>query len=153
LEIEKAVEIINQGLSLAKSNGNLEMLLGDIEIIKGDKEKALQIWDKIVSDNICDDTGILASLGERFIANGRDETGIMLFNKSHEVDTDNLSALFSLAFYYDGKGDEEKAIESWERIIYATNHHTYIDDEDKAKHNIWPKDMIKHLRERQKNKK
>ena len=151
-EIEKATEVINQGLSLAKSNGTLEMLLGDIEIMRGNKEKAVQIWDKILKDNICDDTSILGDLGERFINNGREETGIMLYNKSHEVDTNNLSGLFSLAFYYDGKGDEEKAIIAWERIIYATEHHSKIDTEDKEKYNTWHRDMLNALRERQKNK-
>ena len=160
LEIEKAEEVIKQGLALTKSTGGLEMLLGDIEIIRGNKDKALQIWDKINIDNIDDGSVgyivVLYNLADRYIKNGRDETGIMLFNKSAEAGFKLKlgwgSALHSLAFYYDSKGDEEKAIESWERIMRANEQCLDLDEEAKAEYNTWPKDMIRKLKERQKNK-
>jgi len=159
LEIEKAEEVIKQGLTLTKSTGGLEILLGDIEMLRGNKDKALQIYDKINVDNIDDNSVgysvILYNLADRYIKNGRDEKGIMLFNKSAEVGAKMklnwMSALVSLAFYYDSRGDEENAIESWERIMRA-NEQCLDLDEEKAEYNTWPKDMIRKLKERQKNK-
>ena len=134
------------------------MLLGDIEILRGNKEKALQIWDKINVDNIDDNSVgysvILYNLADRYIKNGMDEKGIELFNKSFEAgkNKNNWSALYSLAFYYDSRGEEEKAIESWERIMRANEQCLDLDEEAKAEYNTWPKDMIRKLKERQKNK-
>ncbi len=88
---------------------------GDIELARGDVEKAIEIWNAVDAYDL---TGQY-EVGERFARicdYDRAETAFERSFAAADIPRD-LSAVYSLAFMYEKLGKREKAKAMWQRIL------------------------------------
>ncbi len=105
-----------------------QVFLGDLELAKGNVERAKAIWNTI-SEN--DSIGQY-EIGERFNRIHEYEQAIKCFQNSFRASTPPrfLSPVFSLAFLYTKLGRKAEAIKAWQRIISTrASDYNYYDSE------------------------
>ncbi|MHB1485761.1 MAG: helix-turn-helix domain-containing protein [Saccharofermentanales bacterium] len=111
---DRAHKIIENLKSIDKS-GLPALFEGDIEIVKGNTEKACDIWRTAAGEN----QKTLYEAGERFNKIGLYDEAIKYFEASFQAAKcpRDLSSSYSLAFLYNKLGNFQKSIEMWERIL------------------------------------
>lgn len=125
---ERAEELIDAAPFAAGSEYRKALLLGDMEAAKGNRDRAVELWNTIPKDS---NIGWY-ELGERFNRMNEYERAIECFQKSFLASSvpRYLDPVFSLAFLYTKLGRKAEAIEAWERIIsvLASDHNDFDSD-------------------------
>lgn len=113
---DKAEEIICLMQPSAEQVFMKELLLGDVQVKKGDTKVAKEIWATVPKEN----WRAQYEVGERLNRLNEYEAAIEYFNRAFELQKAPKRALdmvYSLAFLYKKLGRFEEAIQSWECIL------------------------------------
>lgn len=136
---EKARNLIHQ----LDNYPNLKLFEGDIELLMGNQQLAMNLWDNVARLNHNDGT-VLFNIAERYNKIGEYDKAIDYYNLSYEVEPSPKpqDSLYSRAFLYDKLGKKQDAIIMWESIIKS------LDEDYGIKEGAtvdWPKQEIKRL--------
>lgn len=138
---ERAEELIDAAPFAAESEYRKALFLGDIEAAKGNRDRAVELWNTVPKDS---NMGQYEA-GERFNRLNEYERAIACFQNSFQAAQvpRRLDAVFSLAFLYTKLGRKEEAVEAWERIIHVlASDHNDVDSETVE----WAKNEIAKLK-------
>ena len=113
---DKAEEIIGLMQPSADQAFMKEILLGDVQVKRGDTKAAKEIWDAVSKE----DWQAQYEIGERLNRLKEYEDAIQYFSRAYELQKTPKRALdmvYSMAFLYKKLGHIEEAVKSWECIL------------------------------------
>lgn len=113
---DKAEEIIRMMQPSAEQVFMKEILLGDVQVKKGNTEAAKEIWTNVSKENWC----AQYEVGKRLNRLNEYEDAIACFKRAYELQKAPKRALdmvYSLAFLYKKLGRYADAMKAWECIL------------------------------------
>lgn len=138
---EKAEELLNIAQFIGENKYIQQVLLGDIELAKGNENKAKEIWGSIPTSDWLGQYEI----GERFNRLNDYDKAIECYTNAYEAQSSPhvMDMMYSLAFLYKKLGRNSEAKKEWE-LIKKTLISEYGMSED---HNdvLWAKREIEQL--------
>lgn len=127
-----------------EQNAKLSLYEGDFWLMNGDQNKAISLWEAVVSESE-PDPGILFHTADRFAKLELYDRAIVLWNQAYEIPPHYADSIYSLAFLYDRLGQYEKAIQEWERILHGLQTYWNATEGEMLD---WPKREIEKLKQR-----
>ncbi len=113
-DFDKACAVLAEYAKLV-NNAMPDVFCGDIELARGYPDRAISRWEAV---DVRDHKGQYEA-GERFAGIGEYDRAVTAFERSFaaaDVPRD-LSAMYSLAFLYEKRGNGAKAKETWQIIL------------------------------------
>lgn len=106
-----------------------DLFLGDIEMLTGNSDNALTIWESTSEKNKSDHS-LLFEAAERFNKYGYSEKAISLYEQSYEQapSPKELDSVYARAFLFTSLGRKDEAISMWNLIIKSLSDDYGISD-------------------------